>query len=135
MKKIGFFLIAVMLMSSGTALAASGEQYGFWFEGFNWRTYFNVTNENDAGVTRTATITFYDDTGSSVGSTSRTVAPNAQWNFNTSTIGTISTSALTANSYGGVAVISGTDVQGYVTQLNTTSNAGFNFRIIDDATE
>lgn len=134
MKKIGFLIIAVILMSGGTAMAASHSEFGAWYginsgASANWQTSFNVFNTGTASST--ATVTFYTNGGTLIGSTSTTLAPNALWNFGTVNIGSITTSTLTSNtpSARGVAVISGTDIHGYITQWNYTTQAGFNYRI------
>jgi len=136
MKKIGFLVITAILMGGGTASAA--EQFGVWYgvnagASANWQTSFNIFNTGT--TSQTATVTFYTSGGTLISSTSTTLAPNALWNFGTVNIGSITTSTLTSNtpSARGVAVISGTDINGYVTQWNYTTQAGFNFRIIDNA--
>lgn len=138
-KKIGFLVIAAILMSGGTASAVQYEQFGVWFgvntgASANWQTAFNIVNT--ATTSNTAvTVTFYTSGGTLIGSTSTTLAPNALWNFQTTSIGSIDTSTLTSNvaSARGVAVIGGgQDIRGYVTQWNSSANAGFNFSLEDD---
>ncbi len=138
MKKIGFLIIAAILMTGGTASAVQYEEFGIWFgvntgASANWQTAFNVVNTGTSSAT--ATVTFYTSAGVLIGSTSSTIAPNALWNFQTTSIGSIDTSTLTSNvaSARGVAVIGGgQDIRGYITQWNSSANAGFNFRLQDD---
>ncbi len=126
-KKLGLFVIVGILMSAGVASADKG----FWFIADGWSTYFNVMN---TGASQTATVTFYDEAGVLIDSTSTTLATNANWNFNTSTIGTILATTLEAGTRG-VAVISGAtagEIRGHISVFASATASGFQMRIKSD---
>lgn len=132
MKKIALFLfVAVAVIAFGTGTARADR--GFWFHSTSagWTTYINITNTGTASTT--ATVTFYPIANSSgsgsltaVGSTTATLVPGGQWNFNTGNIGNITTASLEA-AVRGTVTISGTTtgvIHGHTTQANS-SFSGF----------
>ena len=126
-KKLGLFVIVGILMNVGVASA----DRGMWFSDTtnNWQTFFNIMNAGTAS--QTATVTFYDEAGVSLGSTSTTLAANAQWNFSTSGIGNITVTAMEAG-VRGVAIISGTnagEIRGHSSIFSSDHNSGFQMRI------
>ena len=125
-KKIGLFVIVGILMNVGVASA----DRGFWYSNVagSWTTIFNITN---TGSSQTATVTFYDEAGVSLGSTSTTLGTNAVWNFTTSSVGTITASTLEAGTRG-TSVISGGaggEVRGHTSIFKSTTNSGFQMRM------
>lgn len=126
-KYIGLFVIAGMLMGAGVASA----DRGFWYNNNSggWQTFFNVTNTHTAS--QTATVQFFDILGASLGSTTTTLAPNANWNFSTEGVGNITRTAFEAGTRGTV-IISGTingTIRGYASIFNSTGKSGFNLRL------
>ena len=125
-KYIGLFVIVGMLSSAGVASA----DRAFWFSlSGAWQTFFNITNTHTAS--QTATVQFFDILGASLGSTTTTLAPNANWNFSTETVGSISVSTLEAGTRG-MVIISGTTngtIRGYASIYNNTGKSGFNLRL------
>ena len=125
-KKLGLFIIVGILMSAGVASA----DRGFWFSsGTTWTTIFNISNTGTASTT--ATVEFFDINGTSLGSTTATVAPNENWNFDTTSVGSITQSTLEAGTRG-VAIVSGTtpgEVRGHISIFNNSFGSGFQMRI------
>jgi len=125
-KKLGLFVIVGIMMSAGVASA----DRGFWFSsGTTWVTYFNVTNEGASS--QTATVEFFDIFGTSLGSTTTTLAVNANWNFGTDGIGSIAQTTLEAGTRG-IAIIRSTtagEIRGHSSIFNTSSNSGFQMRM------
>lgn len=126
-KKLGLFVIVGIMMSAGVASA----DRGFWFSsGTTWTTYFNVTNSSTT-ASQTATVEFFDIFGTSLGSTSTTLAVNANWNFGTDAVGNITQSTLEAGTRG-IAIISGAtagEIRGHSSIFNTSSSSGFQMRM------
>ncbi|MFQ5432587.1 MAG: hypothetical protein ACE5EN_08785 [Nitrospinota bacterium] len=125
-KKLGLFVIVGIMMSAGVASA----DRGFWFSDVanSWATFFNIMN---VGASQTVTVEFFDEAGVSLGSTSTTLGTNAQWNFNTGTVGNITASTLEAGTRG-VALITGAtagEMRGHVSIFNSSSSSGFQMRI------
>ncbi len=135
MKKIAIFLfaIAASVVFSGTSNADTG----FWYHNTagSWATYYNIRN-TDTANTVTATVTFNNMSNTLVGSTTRTMAAGAMWNFSTNSAGPAATGTLTTTqldtSIRGIALITGSSagkIRGYSTIMNATASAGFNFRV------
>lgn len=125
-KTIGLFVMVGILMSAGVASA----DRAFWFSDTanSWVTFFNVQN---MGASQDATVTFFNQDGSSLGSTTATLAANENWNFSTSGLGSINVTTMDAATRGAV-IISGTtagEIKGHVSIFNTVSNSGFQMRI------
>lgn len=133
MKRFTLALVAVVFLSAGTASA----DRGWWFgSGLNaWSTIVNVTNYGTADAA--VTVTFFNVANSVIGSTVKTLATNASWNFSTGSIGSVSASsfypAAGGSTRGAVRIQSdqGRNVIGFTTVMDSTASAGFNFRIPD----
>ena len=126
-KKLGLFVIVGIMMSAGVASA----DRGFWFSsGTTWVTYFNITNSGSSS--QAATVQFFDINGTSLGSTSTTLAVNANWNFSTSGVGNITQSTLEAGTRGIAIISSGTtagEIRGHSSIFNNTYGSGFQMRM------
>jgi len=137
MKKLLLAVCVAVVMTAGTASADGG----FWFgSGVGnttaWNTFINV--QNHATTAATATVIFYNIDGTLIGSTTNSLAANAQWNFSTSAVGNINSTSFdgaTGNTRGSVVIspssASGGAIccYGYTTMFNSSANAGFNFRL------
>ncbi len=138
MKKTALFLVMALAMIAFGSGKAHADR-GFWFHSTaaGWTTYFNITNEDTSA--HAVTVTFYpistSTTGTAptaLGSTTMTVQPNGQWNFDTSNIGVtaLSTTALETAIRGTVKITSASagKVHGHSTQANATFS-GFDLTI------
>ncbi len=126
-----------LLLSFIVLAAAAGTAHadrGFWYynQAASWTTYFNIINVHDTN-TANVSASFYDQSGTLLGSTSRTLAPNALWNFSTADAGAggISSAALNTAGRGVVKFSStgGADIAAYTSQFQPNYNSGFNFII------
>lgn len=132
-KHIGLFVIVGMLMSVGVASA----DRSFWYSNTSggWQTYFNVANTHTAQ--QDATVKFYDKSGAYLGSTTRTLAVNAMWNFSTETVGSINVTVLNAAPRGIVVITGPTTgtIRGYASMFNTAGRSGFSLRLRTKTTD
>lgn len=134
MKKIALFLfVAVAVIAFGTGTARADR--GFWFHSGagGWTTYLNITNTGTAAATATVLFSSSDSKGSQtdIGSTSMTIQPNGQWNFNTGAIGTTALSTTALDGKRGTVKITGDTagvIHGHSTQANSTYS-GFDLTI------
>jgi hypothetical protein len=136
MKRFTLALVAVVLLSTGTASA----DRGWWFGGGtgdteNWYTIMNIVNYGSADAA--VTVTFYDISSSLIGSTVRTISANETWNFGTNDVGNIVASSFDTQDggsrRGSVNITSdqAKNVVGYTTIFQSATSSGFNFRIPD----
>lgn len=128
MKRTIVFLCALLWLAAAPMAHADR---GVWYENstLNWTTYFNIVNlsTSHAAVAR---LTFYNMSGTLLGTVSKSIPANGLWSVSTAATGsTVLTPAILRAAGRGSVMISGSGgkISAYTSQFNATYNTGFNF--------